>query len=453
MSLRLRITLTTAILVLLSATVLAIFAYSTASRIQYDTLDQGLLGASGQVRTKAVGKNPNPLPPDVYQPYAIALITPGSDSAEVLLPAGYGDRPLPFPAITRAQAEAGRDEFTTVSGNPDYRVLIRYSGPQNALLIVGAATDQIAAGLESFALWLGIAVAGITALGALLSWLVVRRFFRPVDDMIDAAAAIAEGELGRRVPQAPAGTELGALSDSLNAMIEELTGALDVRSASEARLRAFVSDASHEIRTPLTVIRGYVDLLQAQRREPDDLEQRALDRISSESIRLESLVTQLLLLERIDAAPDERTDLDLEPLVREYLGDLAELGSPRPIEWATEPTVIHGNADQWRQLLANITQNLQRHTPGGSAVRVLLHADRGVAELVIDDAGPGIPADQRAIALERFGRPDSSRARSTGGFGLGMSVIAAVVARHEGTLDLLDSPAGGLRLRITVPAA
>lgn len=453
MSLRLRITATTAILVLLSTAALAIFAFATTSRIQYDTLDQGLLGASGQVRTRAVQQNPNPLPPDVYQPYAVALIKPGNDSADLLLPAGYGNSPLPFPVITRAEAEARRDSFTNLPGDPSYRVLIRYSGPQNALLIIGAATDDLTAGLASFALWLGIAVVGITAFGALIAWLVVRRFFRPVDEMVDAAAAIAEGDMHRRVPDAPSGTELGELSDALNRMIEELTGALEVRGASEQRLRAFVSDASHEIRTPLTVIRGYVDLLQGQRQDADPLEQRALDRISSESQRLESLVTQLLLLERIDAAAEDFALFDLEPLVREYLGDLADLGDTRSIEWMTEPAVIRGNADQWRQLLANVTQNLQRHTPPGSTVRVLVRASGNDVELVIDDAGPGIPADQRASVIERFGRGDSSRSRNTGGFGLGMSVIAAVISRHHGSLELLDSPAGGLRLRITIPSA
>jgi two-component system OmpR family sensor kinase len=115
--------------------------------------------------------------------------------------------------------------------------------------------------------------------------------------------------------------------------------------------------------------------------------------------------------------------------------------------------MISGSPDMWRQVLANLTQNLNRHTPAGSPVAITLTSLGGMAVLMVDDAGPGIPLDQRVSVTERFTRLDASRSTTTGGFGLGMSVVSAVVARHQGTLELLDSPLGGLRVRITIPAA
>ena len=451
MSLRVRITATTALLVLLATSALGFFAYSTVSRIQADTIDQSLIGAAAQVRTRALESNPRPLPPDVYQPFAIALIKPGREESDLLLAAGYGDQPIPFPTFTREQAQPLVDTMTTIPGTPPYRVYVRYSGPQQALLIVGTPYDTVEQGLRSLAVGLIGGVVTITVLGALAAWLIVRRFFRPVDEMVAAAIGIADGNTGLRVPAAAPGTELGELSQALNRMIESLTSALAVVGDSEERLRAFVSDASHEIRTPLTVIRGYVELLQGERQDATELEQRALERIASESRRLESLVTQLLLLERIDRGAGDVEPFDLGDLAREYLGDLAHLDVERPIEWRMEPAVIRGNPDLWRQALANIAQNLQRHTPPGSPIAVTVTADPASVTLVVDDAGPGIPVSQRASVVQRFTRLDDSRSSATGGFGLGMSVIAAVVQQHGGTLELLDSPFGGLRMRIAIP--
>jgi two-component system OmpR family sensor kinase len=235
-------------------------------------------------------------------------------------------------------------------------------------------------------------------------------------------------------------------------MIESLTASLTAVEASELRLRGFVSDASHEIRTPLTVIRGYVELLQAQRDQASELEIRALDRIESESRRLENLVTQLLLLERIDSgAQAVQEEFDLAALIREYFGDLTDLGEGRPVTMNLAEATLSGSADQWRQVLANLVQNITRYTPEGSAVQVELTATPSQLTLTIDDSGPGIPPDKRASVTERFTRLDESRSSTTGGFGLGMSIISAVVDTHRGTLTLGESPAGGLRVQITAP--
>ena len=457
MTLRWRITAVTVLLVALAAGVVAGFAFSTAKRIQYQTLDTGLLAASGQVSPRALERGGSRLPLNTYQPYAIALLRPQDDVATMLLPAGYLDQPMAFPIVTRAEAEARSETFSMLPGEPAYRAIIRPSGPRRALLIVAAPVAEIEAGLRQLALGLALAVVITAASGGVAAWLIVRRFFRPVNAMVQAASDIAAGDMDLRVPEASSGTELGELSQALNGMIESLTTSVTAVADSERRLRTFVSDASHEIRTPLTAIRGYIDLLQVERTNPSELERRALDRLTSESRRLEGLVTQLLLLDRIDEQEQDWAEFDLEALVREYCSDL-ELTDSRPLSLDLHPTIIRGNEGQWRQVLANLVQNIQRHTPSGSAVSVHLRTARDaqgslLASLEIDDAGPGIPPERRIFATQRFTRLDPSRSKQTGGFGLGMSIITAVVQRHGGSIELTDSPLGGLRVHIVQPAA
>ncbi len=455
MSLRWRITIVTVALVALSAGAVALFAYTTAKRIQYQTLDAGLVAASGQVSPRALERGGSRMPLNTYQPYAIALLRPQDDVATMLLSAGSPDQPLDFPTVTRAQAEARSETISMLPGEPAYRAIIRPSGPRRALLIVAAPVAELEAGLQQLALGLALAVGFTAALGGSAAWLIVRRFFRPVDDMVHAASDIAGGDIARRVPQASAGTELGELSQALNGMIESLTTSITAVADSERRLRTFISDASHEIRTPLTAIRGYIDLLQVERTNPSELERRALDRLTSESRRLEGLVTQLLLLDRIDEEQDDWAEFDLEPLTREYFTDL-EVLQPRPLSLDLTPCLLVGSQSQWRQLLANLVQNIQRHTPPGSPVSVCLRTTRNaqgdlLAVLDVDDAGPGIPPERRSFATQRFTRLDASRSKATGGFGLGMSIIASVVHRHAGALELTDSPLGGLRVHIELP--
>jgi len=453
MTLRTKITALTALLIFIATALLGVIAFWTTRTIQYDALDRGLIAAARDARTKSLQDNPRPLPADVYLPYAISLIRPGQVQSELLRPAGYGGSPLPFPVLSADQAAAILDTPTSIAFTPEYRIVTVISGPNRALVVAGTPIDELKQGLTRLTLLLGIGVLVVTALGSLIAWLFVRRLFRPVDEMVIAADEIARGDTALRVPDAPTGTELGVLSDALNTMIESLTTSLTAVEASESRLRGFVSDASHEIRTPLTVIRGYVELLQAQRADASELEIRALDRIQSESLRLENLVTQLLLLERIDAGTGaSREPFDLSTLVREYFGDLTDLGDGRPVQLDLQDAWMTGSADQWRQLLANITQNITRYTPDGSPVHVTLTDVEKDVILTVDDSGPGIPADRRAGVTGRFIRLDESRSSTTGGFGLGMSIIAAVVDTHDGTLELGESPAGGLRIRITAPA-
>jgi len=450
MSLRTRITLLTALLLLFSTSLIGATACIAAYRINLDVVDTSLQGAVADARIRSIQnqRGPNPVPEDAYLPIAIGVLKPNSQSVEMVRAAGTGINPLPFPSVNRAMVDEALVHPIDISGSLTYRVVARSSPNGRDIVVAASPIDDTLQGLRSLAVGIGIAVLVVTALGALLSWLIVRRTFRPVNAMVGAAQSIADGNTDTRVPKASAGTELGELSEALNNMIGSLVDSVNRVEQSEERLRGFVSDASHEIRTPLTVIRGYVELLL---RDPDarsELSIRALERIDSESARLDRLVTQLLLLERVATAPQKRERVNLGVLVRTAFEDLQQFQPERAVEIDVDDVSIPADQDGWGQLVSNIVQNLQRHTPSNAAVRVSLHRIEGRVELLVDDAGPGIPPEQRARVMDRFGRMGTG----PDGFGLGMSITAAVVSAHGGTMELLESPWGGLRLRIRVPA-
>lgn len=449
MTLRARVTLVTALLILVSTSLLGALVYVTSSRLQYDSIDRSLASVITEARIRSLATNPRPVPDDVYSPVALARIN-RDGSITVLRQAGLGSDPLPFPQLSTETIDAAVVSPVSVNGTPSYRVLVRQ--PQNRATIIAAAPlGDVESNLTRLAVVIIASVLAVTLTGGVAAWAIVRRFFRPVDAMVDAAQAISLGDTQRRVPSAKAGTELGELSESLNLMIGSLTTSIATVEASEERLRTFVSDASHEIRTPLTVIRGYVELLQREESGASDLSIRALERIGSESQRLERLVTQLLLLERLDELSTSTfASVDFTAIIRDNFDDLATLHPDRQVDIDLEPATLLGLEDAWRQLAANIVQNCVRHTPAGSPIRVTLRQRAGQTILTVDDAGPGIPPDQRAVALERFTRLDPSRSTSSGGFGLGMSIMRAVADAHGGSIDLIDSPLGGLRLVITV---
>jgi two-component system OmpR family sensor kinase len=452
MSLRSRITMLTALLVLISTAILGAFVYFTASSIQYQTIDNGLRSAVADARIQSLADNPRPAPADAFIQIAIGRVN-RDNTITVLRQAGYSSDPLPFPSVTPSQIIEAQQAAITVPGDVTYRVLARQPDPNRAMAVAATPLTDVQRDLKQLAISIIIGVALVTTLGALISWAVVRRFFRPVDAMVESAQAIAHGDTQRRVPTAQPGTELGELSVALNAMIGALTESITRVEASEVQLRKFVSNASHEIRTPLTVIRGYVELLQSEGPDASDLQTRALARIATESRRLEGLVTQLLVLEQMDTlAKVAFVPCDLSEIVRDFFDDLAALNPTRRITLDVDRCVISAEPDAWRQLVSNLVQNISRHTPADSAVEVHLHQQGGETILIVDDAGAGIPSGQRKAVLQRFTRLDQTPSTSSGGFGLGMSIMGAVIQAHGGRIELLDSPLGGLRVQIIIPA-
>jgi len=300
---------------------------------------------------------------------------------------------------------------------------------------------------------------------ALLGWLAIRRAFTPLVEVERTAAAIAAGDLSRRIPERPASTEVGRLTSSLNGMLTRIEAAFRAREASEARTRRFAADASHELRTPLASIRGFAELYRQGAVPPAEVP-RTMGRIEDEATRMGHLVEDLLLLARLDEQRPGRTDLvDLAVLAGDAVVDARALAPDRQVRLVglregggPVPAPVTGDEDRLRQVVANLVANAVRHTPAGTpleiAVGVTTSPDGDTCVLEVRDHGPGVAADQAARVFERFYRTDASRQRALGGgAGLGLSIVAAVVAAHGGTAQVRPTVGGGATFAVRLPRA
>ena len=368
----------------------------------------------------------------------------------------------PVPAVP-SSALTGRTgrPFTTgsVSGGGDWRVLV-VSLRGGGAVVVGAPLDDVRSTtrrLVLLELLIGVVVLGVFAA---LGYVVVRRSLRPLTAVEATAEAIADGDLSRRVPPADPRTEVGRLSAALNAMLGQLEGAFRAQSqsesaarASEDRMRRFVADASHELRTPLTSIRGFAELYrQGAVAAGDDLD-RLMRRVEDEAARMGLLVDDLLLLARLDQQrPLQREPVDLLELARDAVHDAGAVAPDREVRLEVmggPPPVVLGDDARLRQVLGNLVTNALTHTTAPVTVRVGAAGAEAVVEVA--DAGPGLSPEQAARAFERFYRVDASRTRAAGGSGLGLSIVAALVAAHGGRVDLETAPGEGATFRVRLP--
>ena len=275
------------------------------------------------------------------------------------------------------------------------------------------------------------------------------------------AAAIAAGQLDRRVPQRDPRTEVGRLSLALNGMLAQIQRAFassessaDQARTSEERMRRFITDASHELRTPLTTIRGFAELYrQGAARDVEML----MSRIESESRRMGLLVEDLLLLARLDAQrPLEQHRVDLLALATDAVHDAQSIAPKRRIavevfDGPGTPEVL-GDEARLRQVLSNLVSNALQHTPETAGITVRVGTDGDNAVLEVIDEGPGMTQDDAHRIFERFYRADSSRARASGGTGLGLSIVDSLVYAHGGTVTVTTAPGQGCRFRVSLAA-
>nr|WP_269045513.1 HAMP domain-containing sensor histidine kinase [Paenarthrobacter sp. Z7-10] len=329
-------------------------------------------------------------------------------------------------------------------------------------VVVGLPYESLNAAMER----LGAVVAGVglltVALGTMIAYLTVSRSFRPLARVEKTAAAIAAGDLSRRLAIDNAGTEVGRLSGSLNAMLAHIETAFAARTASEQQMRRFVADASHELRTPLVTIRGFSELYRHGALPTAQDVTTAMGRIESEAKRMGTLVEDLLMLARIDEQrPLQRKPVDLLLLGHDAALDARAAAPQRKITVVGldggpgRNAPISGDEAKLRQVVANLLGNCLRYTPEGSPIEIAVGTTRaGEAHesvLEVRDHGPGISEDEGPRIFERFYRADSSRNRDTGGSGLGLAIVSAIVASHEGIVRLSETAGGGATLTIRLP--
>jgi two-component system, OmpR family, sensor kinase len=357
----------------------------------------------------------------------------------------FNGAPPQLPAEFLATAGTQGSLLSTLALEPDLavRVYVRpWARPDlgaSGYVVVGQTArgaQATQAGIRGF-LWLSGVVTFVAALIAV--WLVAGRALRPLFLVASTAEDIRiTGDLGRRLPESRGWTELNRVARAFNGMLERLDDAQGrLASALEAQ-RRFVADASHELRTPLTTIRTNAGLLLRRTDVSANDRQAALQDIADESERMSRLVHDLLVLARADAGQHlERTPLDLAPLVQDVGRQAQQIYPAHQITVNACTAQVVGNIDGLKQLLWILVGNAARFSPAGGCVRLGLRVLDDVAELRVDDDGPGIPPADLGRIFDRFYQADSSRAAS--GAGLGLSIARWIVNEHGGRITAVNS--------------
>ena len=359
-----------------------------------------------------------------------------------------GDLPLPPPAVASGWFEVqGEGEDAEVLLG---RVVALPGGGALATARDATRLDETADLVENAFLWAGGAVLLLGLGGGLF---VARGFLRHVDAIAATAEAIGRGELDRRVPvrggAAPA-DEMDRLGAAINAMLDRIRDLM-------GELRHASSAIAHDLRTPLARLRQGLEAARARAASPAEYE-AAVEAAIAETDAILRAFAALLRIAQVEAGARRS---DFAPVDLSAVGsELAEAYAPsaedsgRTLAADVEPgNVVNGDRELLMQALANLLENVLRHTPPGTAitVRVARPGAGAAPELVVEDDGPGIPPEARAQVLRRFHRLDPSR--SDGGSGLGLALVAAVAALHEAELGLSDGPGGrGLRVALRFPA-
>jgi two-component system OmpR family sensor kinase len=338
--------------------------------------------------------------------------------------------------------------------------VVSVRAPSGRLVTVAYDLSEIQQTVRSLVLLqFGIGAAVLLLLGVAGSW-VVHRSLRPLTEVEKTAAAIAAGQLDRRVPERDPRTEVGRLSQALNGMLTQIQQAFASSEASaekartsEERMRRFITDASHELRTPLTTMRGFAELY--RQGAARDMEM-VMSRIESESRRMGLLVDDLLLLARLDAQrPIEHNRVDLLALASDAVHDAQAVAPNRKItmEVLDGPGIpeVLGDEPRLRQVLSNLVTNALQHTPESADITVRVGTDADDAILEVVDEGPGMSQEDALRVFERFYRTDSSRARISGGSGLGLSIVDSLVNAHGGVVTVTTAPGQGCRFYVSLP--
>jgi two-component system, OmpR family, sensor histidine kinase MtrB len=288
----------------------------------------------------------------------------------------------------------------------------------------------------------GVLASGL--LGGSIGWWASRRVLRPLTELTAAAARIAHGDLSTRLPERD-DKDLGPIAAAFN----ETAGDLQARVARDAR---FASDVSHELRSPVTTMAAAMEVLVHRRDEVSPAARHAIDLLDADLRRFRRLVGDLLEISRVDQGAFRLSAerLDLAELARYVVARSSTGDRAVPVE-APRPIPVLGDRRRLEQVVSNLVDNAEGH--GRGLVRVAVcQADR-VARLEVDDAGPGVPVEDRERIFERFARvSDRDRRIEDTGSGLGLALVAQHVRLHSGRVWVTDRPGGGARFVVELGA-
>ena len=219
------------------------------------------------------------------------------------------------------------------------------------------------------------------------------------------------------------------------------------------KMQEFLGDAAHELRTPLTVIRGYSELLALKKMPTEEDEKRAFERLGGEIARMDSLISDLLLLSELgESVSVTKSTFNFGELLQSHINDFKVISPLHALTYTCEQEIeFSGSQIHLQRLIQNALLNIDRHTPKDSPVSITLSPKGKEIHLLIEDGGPGLTESAYGEGIRSLQRFDRSRSRETGGSGLGMSIMNAVVTMHKGSFSLRKSSLGGLAIDIRLP--
>ena len=281
----------------------------------------------------------------------------------------------------------------------------------------------------------------------IIGMLLMRRMINPLSEVIAASQAVSQGDLTARVPVDARNDDLSALSDHFNHMTDELE-------RSDKQRRNMLADIAHELRTPITILRGRLEGILDGVYPPDEAH---IAPALEETYLLERLVEDLRLLAlaeanqlRFELKPVRLNEL-AETILSLFYAQAGERNVQLNLEAEADLPEVMVDPQRFQQVLGNLIDNALRYTPEGSTVNLSIHRQEDIVELSVADGGPGIPEDELAHVFDRFWRGEKSRARSTGGAGLGLSIARQLVEAQGGKITARNHSPRGFEVQITLP--
>ena len=434
-----------------AAALSAILALTTYGLIHHYLLSQRQASAIRQTYTNArlVRQDLGTANPDVAD--VLSSVTPATDTRSLIFrkdrwfstSVGIGGKSLPDSLTRRVLAGVPAYQRFSVRGTPAVAIGIPIPSIGVDYFEIHSLAE-LQATLDIVAVVLAVVAVAIAFGGAAVGRWASGRLIRPLHDVAAVAQAIGAGRLEQRLTDAH-DPDLEPLVRSFNQMVN----ALQLRIEREVR---FTSDVSHEMRSPLTAVRTSAEVLSMFRSCLPTEGERALDLLELETGRFSAMVEDLLEISRMDAGAIELAmeELSFGELVRYAVDSFSESDVPVVVESGAEDVLVHVDKRRLLRVMANLLDNAQRH--GGGAVGVRLAAVEGRAEVTVEDAGAGVPVEERARIFERFYRgAGEASVRRDGGSGLGLALVAEHVRVHGGDVVVGDRPGGGATFTVRLP--
>ena len=319
--------------------------------------------------------------------------------------------------------------------------------PVSVPSLLDSAQEQLKGeALRQLWIWSLVALGLMTIITFGSAWFLAGRMLRPLHAITNTARRLSESTLHERIALTGPRDELKDLADTFDAMLGRLDAAFTAQ-------KEFVANASHELRTPLTIIRAEIDVALADpgvsQTELQDMGAAIGDAVD----RSERLIDGLLVLARADESP-VMVDVDLSEIAQDEVSMASTEADGRGLrlELDLQTAPVRGERDLLGRLVGNLVENAVRHNAPDGWFSVKTWRDEEQAFLEVANGGPVILPEDVERLFDRFYRPDRSRSRKTGGFGLGLSIVKSVISAHKGSVELQAPPEGGLRVRVSLPA-